>query len=633
MKYEHLFSPIKINNLVLKNRIVAAPIGDEYKQKAIGGAGLVICGHTVVEPGKSSFASPDEQSAFFKYKVESTRQSIRVCHKGGARASIEIFHGGLYARVAKGDFAWGPCDKVRDDGVQVKALDEEQMERIANLYAKESLEAKNLGFDAIFLHFGHGWLPAQFLSPLFNHRNDEYGGSLENRAKFPLLILKKIREAVGPGFMIDMRISGEECVPGTIKFEDTLNFILMAEPYIDSVQISAGLDINHEGNVRLVAMNFVEHMPNVKWARVVKEKVKKIKVSVVGSVQTPEEANNLIKEGLVDFVAFGRSFNADPSWPNKARDGKDEDIVPCVRCNQCYHIATNRRNVGCTVNPRYHNEDIINEKLEMTDSPKKVVVIGAGPAGMSAAITASKRGHEVILLEKKNEVGGTMNLISKEVYKADIKYYDAYAKRQLLKSNVDIRLNTEATFDLVKSLNPDALVIAVGGSPVVLPIKGVNLDHVYTYEQIIGNEEILGEKPLIVGGGTIGTEIAIELSDIHNKNVTIVELTSKLASQANELYGIALRHKYESLEKPLNIYLESRVQDIKENEVDVLLKDGTIKTIEADCVVLCTGVRPNKALAESFYGITPEIYEAGDVILPRLIQEANFEGRAIGETI
>ncbi|MDO4198331.1 MAG: FAD-dependent oxidoreductase [Erysipelotrichaceae bacterium] len=633
MKYEHLFSPIKINNTMLKNRIVAAPVGEEYKDKALGGAALVVCGHTIVEEGRSSFASGNEKSAFYKYEVERTREKIRVCHAGGAKASIEIFHAGLYARVNPGDHAWGPCAFTRDDGVEVWALDEEKMEYIADLYAKETLEARNLGFDAAFLHFGHGWLPAQFISPLFNHREDEYGGSIENRAKFPLLILKKIRQAVGPGFMLDMRISGEECVPGSIKFEDTLAFILMAEEYIDSVQISAGLDINHEGNARLVAMNYVEHMPNLKWAKVVKEKAKKIKVSVVGSVNTPAEADQIIKDGLVDFVAFGRSFNADPYWPRKAMCGHDEDITPCVRCNQCYHITTNRRNVGCTVNPRYHNENIISAKVEKTDTPKKVVIIGAGPAGIQCALTASERGHKVILLEKNSEAGGTMKLISKEHYKADIAYYCDHIVNKLKRSDVDVRYNFEATPENVKELNPDALVIAVGGYPLVLPIKGVDKKHVYTYEQVIGHEDMLGDKPLIVGGGTIGTEIAIELSDLYHKDVTIVELTANLAPQANALYKIALRHKYESLEKPLTINLESRVEEIRDNDVLVKMKDGSVKAVEADCVILCTGVRSNRKLAESFYGITPETYEIGDVVMPRLIQEANFEGRGVGQNI
>ena len=633
MKYKYLFTPIKINNLILKNRIVASPINDEYEEKATGGAGLVVCGHTIVEPGRSSFMNGSERSAFFKYEVEKTQQRIRACHKGGARASIEIFHAGLYARVEPGDFAWGPCGFIREDGVEVKQVTEKDMDYLANLYAKEALEAKNLGFDAIFLHFGHGWLPAQFLSPLFNHRTDEYGGCLENRAKFPLLILKKIREAVSYNFPIEMRISAEECVPGSIKFDDTLQFILMAESYIDSVQISAGLDINHEGNVRLVAMNYTAHMPNAYWAAEVKKHVKKIKVSVVGSINTPDEAESLIASGSVDLVAFGRSFIADPNWPNKARDGKTEDIVPCLRCNQCYHITTNRRNVGCSVNPRYHNETLISKVLSETTTPKNVVVVGGGPAGITCAITASKRGHNVTLLEKNAEVGGTLNLISQEHYKEDIRYYTNHLKGQLAKSNVIVKTNCEATPELVKELHPDALVLALGGEPVVLPLPGVNLPHVFTYEQIIGNEELLGEYPLIIGGGTIGTEIAIELSELHHKEVTIVEIMDELALQGNMLYRIALRQKMACLDKKVSVHLKSKVKEIKLDCVLVEDEHGTTYSIKTDSIVLCTGVKAKKALAEKFYGIVPEIYEIGDMIRPRLIQEANFEGRGVGETI
>ncbi|MGN1344827.1 MAG: FAD-dependent oxidoreductase, partial [Traorella sp.] len=507
------------------------------------------------------------------------------------------------------------------------------MERIAELYANESKQAKDLGFDAIFLHFGHGWLPTQFISPLYNHREDEYGGSIENRAKFPLMILKKIREAVGPTFPVEMRISGEDCVPGSIEFKDTLAFILMAEEYIDSVQISAGLDINHEGNARLVSMAYVEHMPNVKWAKEVKKHVKKIKVSVVGAIQTPQEAEDILAKGYVDTVAFGRSFNADPYWPNKARDGKEEDIRPCIRCNQCYHITTNRRNVGCSVNPRYHNENMISKELKPTTNPKKVVVIGGGPAGIQCAITASKRGHQVILLEKENEPGGTLNLISKEYYKEDIRYYLTYLKKQLEKSNVEVRVNCEATPEMVKEMQPDALVVAVGGEPVVLPIKGVDLPHVITYEQAIEHHELVGKKPLIIGGGTIGTELAIEISELQHKDVTIVELSDKLAPQGNVLYRIALRQKYEKLEKPLSIYYQSKVIEIKENEVLIEHVDGSVESIETDSVILCTGVKSKRELIDSFYGITPEIYEIGDAIRPRLIQEATFEGYGVGETI
>lgn len=633
MKYPNLFTPLKVNGMMLKNRIIAAPIGEEFSEKALGGAAMVICGHTIVEPGRSSFASGNEPSGFFKYEVEKTQEKIRICHRAGARASIEIFHAGQYARVLPGEYAVGPCSFIRDDKVEVRALDEAGMERIADLYAQAALEAKNLGFDAIFLHFAHGWLAAQFLSPLFNHRTDEYGGSIENRAKFPLLILKKIREAVGLAFPIDMRVSGEECVPGSIEFKDTLQFILMAEPYIDSVQISAGLDINHEGNVRMATTNFCEHMPNVKWAKEVKKQVKKIKVAVVGAIMNPQEAEGLIANGDVDLVAFGRSFIADPYWPNKARDGKAEDIVPCIRCLQCYHISTNRRNVGCSVNPHYHNENFLEKELKPCEKPKKVVVLGAGPAGIMAAVTADKRGHHVILLEKEKAVGGALNLIANEHYKEDIRSYLNYLKNQLSKSNVEVRLSCEATPQTVKELNPDALVIAIGGEAVHLPLKGSELKHVIGYAQALENEEQIGEYPLIIGGGTIGAEIALELAELKGKHPVIVELSDKLASQGNMLYRIALRQKYEALKEPIPIHYQTKCVEIKEGEAVLEHRDGSLETVKADTVIMCTGVRANRRLVESFYGITCEIYEAGDALRPRKIQEAVFEGYGIGAMI
>lgn len=632
MKYEHLFSPIKVNNLMLKNRIIAAPIGEEFTEKALGGAALVICGHTIVEPGRSSFASGNEQSGFHKYEVEKTQAKIRLCHRAGARASIEIFHAGQYARVNPQDYAVGPCALQREDGVEVKALDQEGMERIARLYAESALEAKKLGFDAIFLHFAHGWLPAQFLSPLHNHRTDEYGGCLENRMKFPLMILKQIREAVGPAFPIDMRISGEECVAGSIRFEDTLQFILAAENYIDSVQLSAGLDINHEGNVRMATTNFTEHMPNVKWAREVKHHVKRIKVAVVGAIMNPDEAEKLIADGDVDLVAFGRSFIADPFWPKKAMNGQEEDIVPCIRCLQCYHISTNRRNVGCSVNPHYHNEMILEKDLKPAEVKKRIVIIGAGPAGIVSAVTASKRGHEVILLEKSNRLGGALHTVAMEYYKEDIKAYLNYLKKQLSKSAVKVRLNTMADRKLIQELQPDALIIACGAEPVQLKLTGVDLPHVMNFYEAIEHEDSIKENVVIIGGGTIGAEIGLELAELKGKHVTIVEMGDTLAAQGNMLYKIALRQKYDQLNN-IKVHYQSICKEINEIGVVIAHQDGSLEEVKADTVIMAVGVRANRKMIDSFYGIIPEVYEAGDALMPRKIQEAVFEAYGIASMI
>lgn len=625
MKYEKLFSPIKINGMISKNRIVAAPVNETFEEKALGGAGIVIAGHAIVEYGKSSYASPSEPDIFTKYEAESTMQRIRKIHQAGAKASIEIFHGGRYARAF--DYAIGPNDGIREDGFPIKAMDEEMMAHTLECYAKAAKNAKDMGFDMIFMHFGHGWLPAQFLSPLFNHRTDEYGGSLENRMKFPRRILETVREAVGKNFPIDMRISAYEWVEGSIEFEEVKEFIKNIEHLIDTVQISAGLDINHEGNVHMATTNFEEHMPNVKWAEEVKKEVS-IPVSVVGAVLSPKEANELIEQGKVDMVAFGRAFLADPNWPKKVLEGREEDIVPCLRCLYCYHIATERRNVGCSVNPRYTNESFIPKTIIPAKRKKKVIVIGGGPAGMMAAITASQRGHEVILFEKMAELGGQLVHIAKEYYKEDIKRYLKYLRKQIDKADIQMRLGEEATREKVTALKPDSIIIAVGAEEVMPPIPGIDKTCVMLGTEAIEHEEKIGNRIVIIGGGTIGAEIGLEQALIHKKDVTIIEMGKELAPQGNMLYKIALNQKIKQADT-LNVKLESTCQEI--NDDKVIIRDNKNQSYElsVDTVIVCTGVRSRSSIAEEFYGITPEVAEIGDCMKPRKIMEAVFEGQAI----
>jgi len=625
MKYPNLFSPIKINDMMVRNRIVATPIGQKFFDKSLGGPGIVIAGSVIAEPGKSSFASSDEPYAFSKYEVEQTRQRILIARQAGAKASIEIVHAGQYARVK--DFAKGPSGFIRNDGVEVKEMTEEMMEETLRWYEQTAFDAKDIGFDMIFMHFGHGWLPAQFLSPFFNKRTDKYGGSLENRARFPLMILERVRKAVGANFPIDMRISATEWIDGGIEFEDVLAFIKMAEPLIDMVQISCGLDMEREANVHMVTTNFSEHVPNAKYAKIVKENVH-IPVAVVGAIMNPDEAEQLISDGVADMVALGRALVADPEWPKKAREGRPEDIVPCIRCLQCYHISTNHRNVGCSVNPRYSNESWIPRKLEKADIKKRIVVIGAGPAGLQAALVADKRGHKVILFEKNSFLGGELHYVAMEYYKSDIKAFLDYLKVQLKKSKVEVHLNTEATPELVKKIMPDAVIIAVGANPVIPHIPGIDKQHVISFYDAIEHMDKIGQNVVIIGGGTIGAEIGLELSLLQQKNVTIIELAEEIAAQGNMLYKIALCQRMQQA-STLNTMLKTTCQEIKEDVVVVKTSDGEEKFIKADTVIIATGLKPNKSVAESFYGIVPETFMIGDCIKPRKIMEAVMEGYTI----
>lgn len=623
--FEALFSPIKIKSMIVKNRIVAAPVNDTFEEKALGGAGIVIAGHTIVEPGRSSYKSADEPSVFTKYEYEETRRKILKIQQAGAKASIEIFHGGREARSH--GYAKGPCSYIREDGMEVKAMDEAMMAETLDHYYQTAKEAKDLGFDTIFLHFGHGWLPAQFLSPYFNQRQDEYGGSFANRAKFPLRILAAVRAAVGPDFPIDMRISAYEWVEGSIIFDEVVAFIKLATEYIDMVQISAGLDMNREANVHMATTNFSPLMPNVHWAKAVKEQVD-IPVSVVGAVLSPEEANQLVEDGVVDLVAFGRSFVADPDWPKKAQAGQPEDIRGCIRCLQCYHIATNHKNVGCSVNPRYNNESFVSKEVKLTKEAKNFVIIGAGPAGIDAALTADKAGHRVTLLEKSNKLGGQLTKVAKEHFKVEIGRLVRYYEAQLKKSHVNVQLNFEATPEKVKAFAPDALIIAVGGSEVVPPIPGITGENIMTGTAAIENAESLGDKLVVLGGGTIGAEIALEQALIHKKDVTVVELGPELAAQGNELYKIALRQKMQEAQG-LTVLLETKCAGIKEQHCHLITKNGGTRTLSFDQLIICTGLRPQRSLAESFYGIAEQTVMIGDCNRIGKIMDATFEGHTV----
>lgn len=625
MNYPNLFQPIKINSLMVKNRIVAAPtepIEGSYYEKACGGAGIVIASSMFVEPGRSSWFTPDEPYAFSKYQYAGMKERVRSVHGGGARASIELGHAGQYARVR--DYAMGPTAFIREDGIEVKEMTEEMMNHTADCYAQAAVDCRDCGFDLIFLHFGHGWLPAEFLSPLFNKRKDQYGGTIENRMRFPKMILERVRAAVGPGYPVDMRISAIEWVEGGILFEDVLTFIKEVEHLIDSVHISCGLDINHEGNVHTVTTMFEEHMPNARYAKIVKEHVK-IPVTVVGAVMNPQEAESLIADGCADMVALGRPLIADPYWPQKALEGRVEDIVPCIRCVQCYHIATNRRNVGCSVNPRYCNESWYPEKTEKAEKSRRIVIIGAGPAGIRAALTADDRGYEVILLEKTDHIGGAIHYVAKEEYKTDIKAYLDYLKVQLKKSNVDLRLNTICTPESVKELKPDVLIIAIGSRPFVPPVKGMDKEGVMGFYEAIEHPDRIGQNVVVLGGGTIGAEIGLELAVFEKKIVSIVEMNDKIAAQGNMLYRIGLRQHMDAAAN-LSVYTCTSCMEIKDGEVIVKDQDGQLKTLAADTVIIATGLRANKSEAEMFYGITPETYTIGDCEKVRIIQEATLEG-------
>lgn len=627
--YPHLFSPIKLGDVLVQNRIVANPMGDSYEDKSLGGAGIVICGHVIVEEGRSSFMSGDEPYGFSKYQVEEVRHRMLIAQRTGARTSIELHHSGVWARVR--DFAMGPDSYVRADGTEVRAMTPEMMEHTASCWARAAHDAQDIGYDMVFLHFGHGWLATNFLSPRYNHRNDEYGGSIENRMRFPLQILRACREAVGPDFPMEMRISAYEWMPGSMTLEDVIAFCKEAQRYVTSIQVSSGLDLEHEANVHMAASNLDPHLGNAVWCRAIKEAIG-IPVTLVGSIETPEEAERLIAEGTCDMVAMARALAADPFWPAKARDGRVEDIVPCIRCLQCYHIASNRRNVGCSVNPRYANEGFVPLELAPAREPKDVLVVGAGPAGIKAALTAAERGHRVMLADRADEVGGQLRLIAQEDNKEDIARYLSYLQSQVAKADIELRSNLEVTPELVRSINPDALIIAVGASPVTPRIPGFDGPNVVGFSEAIERSGQLGGRVSIIGAGTIGAEIALEEAE-RGADVTLIEAGDTVARTGNMLYRIALRQRMDARAERLHVLMEASCSKIGENELEVVLKDGGKQTVPFDSCVMAVGVRSNSDTVEALFGLAPQCFVVGDCKRPRIIKDAVYEGYAVAAAL
>ena len=378
-EYKALFRPLKVGNIVLRNRIVAAPItkygllpsmADELETiaaKARGGAGMVIVGSVAVEDQESLIYH--EASSLNGSRKGIYNEEISLIHQYGAKAEVQLLHCGMFAdmRHREGNPV-GPYTFVRDeipfqgyegvennqimDGRTVIGMDEAKMKQVCDQYANMAIEAKCMGFDAVMLHFAHGWLPAQFLSPFFNKRTDEYGGSFENRIRFPQMIVNEVRKAVGPGYTLDMRIGAKEYVEGGLEPDEVIEFIRRIEDKIDMVHISSGLDKFVGPTSYIETPSILPHGINVEFARRAKE-VLHIPVCTVGGIMMPQEAEEILEKGWADMVALGRGLIADPDWPRKAGCGCTEDITPCIRCVSCYGVATEGRSQGCAVNPRY----------------------------------------------------------------------------------------------------------------------------------------------------------------------------------------------------------------------------------------------------------------------------------------
>lgn len=628
--YPNLFRPLKIKNVTFRNRIFSTPNQTRFRDntemaymeaKARGGAAQVSIGEA---PITRKYVRQSSAYTFILDEPTDRRllaETALAIKLHGAVPSIQLYHPGLHT-VPYYDTdpnPIGPMGFVRNDGVEVIAMDEDKIEEMVEAYGNAAAMVQRAGFDCCQIHGGHGWLPAQFLSPLTNQRTDSYGGNPENRARFPIAIIDRIREKCGDDLIIEYRISGDELAEGGLKVENVIEFLKMVEGKIDLAHISVGVHESLETVHRMFAhTSFTEPGCNVYLAEAVKKAVN-IPVITVGGISDPEHAERILAEGKADIIGMARALLADPELPNKARRGRRNEIIPCLRCNNCLTAVGYNDIIVCAVNPQTGKE-LRWQTAPRPNAFRKVVVVGGGPAGMKAAITAVERGHDVTLLEKGDRLGGILNIADHDPLKNDVKVFKNYLVNRTL-DLVKVRLNTEATPELIQKMAPDYLIAAVGSSPVRPPIPGVEAETVITALDAYYDAAGVGEKVVVIGGALVGCETGLFLAE-QGRQVTIVEMTDAVGDpEKNWRHTIPMVMRMD--ETPTLEYRTGhKCIEIAPSGIKVADKEGKEHFIEADTVVLAAGMRSNSETVERLRECVPDFFPVGDCVKPLRILEA-----------
>lgn len=611
-----------------------------YTLRAKGGTGLIILENANVEyPVGSNGTSQiriDHDSFMPRFY-----QLVENLHKSGTTVAIQINHAGASASSARTGMQTVSSSNIptKAGGEIPRPMTKEEILHTVRKYGEAARRARDIGFDAIEIHCGHSYLMSQFISPYYNKRTDEFGGSVENRLRFPRMVLEEVRKQVGPWFPIIVRISAEERVEGGNTLEDTLEYLEYLDEFVDLYDVSCGLNPSLQYQID---SNFLEDGWRSYMARAVKDKFGK-PVMNAGNYRDPEIVEKVLESGDVDIVGMGRGLIAEPDWVNKVENGQEELLRKCISCN--VGCAGNRiginRPIRCTVNPAVPEGDVY-KKLKVSRLCN-VVVIGAGTAGMEAACTAAEVGCNVFLFEKNDHIGGLSSFISdlpsKQRMKDFPKYLEARAARL---DNLYIFLNTEATIDKIRTFKPDIIVNATGSVPLVPPIKGLKenleaknvstiFDMISSYNAGMYPDDFCKDKEVVVvGGGSVGLDV-VEYFAPRGAKCTIIDMLPAIGMLADPITKCSMRETFDKYN--VKEYVNTALQEVKENAFTVKLPDGTIRDIPFDLGFNCLGMRANnpllKELEEAFGDTDTAIYNIGDSVRARRIMEGTMDGRAI----
>ena len=653
-KYQHIFSPVTIRHMTVKNRIVMMPMGTNfgeqngemsflhinyYEQRAKGGTGLLIVENASVD-------SPQGSNGTTQLRIDSDNyipRLYKLCenvHKHGACIAIQINHAGASAMSSRiGMQPVSASDVPSKEGGEIpRPLTKEEILNIVRKYAEAARRAQICGFDAVEIHAGHSYLISQFLSPIYNKRTDEFGGSAENRTRFARMILEAVRKQVGPHFPIFLRISADELMEGGNTLEDTLAYLECLEKEVDVFDVSCGLN----GSIQYqIDANYLPDGWRSYMARAVKEKFGKPCIAV-GNIRHPQIAEEILAKGDADFIGMGRGLIAEPEWVNKVEYGNEGDLRSCISCNiGCagHRIGLNQP-IRCTVNPAVNSgEDYMKHKIK---KPCNVVVIGGGTAGLEAACTAAEVGCTTFLIEKKAELGGLASVISKIPDKKRLGEFPQYLIRRAEKlHNLFVFCNTQATTELVKSLNPDIIVNATGSEPTLPPIRGLHdlVDkedsHVATVLKMIERipeypEHMGGRKVVIIGGGAVGLDV-MEFFTERGARVSMVEMLPMIGNGLDPVSRCDIHAKLKKYQ--VEQMVNTMLQEVRNDRFIVKTPQDEIKELPFDYGFICLGMKAStpvlKELEEIFSDTNVEIINIGDSKRARRIIEGTEEGRNI----
>jgi 2,4-dienoyl-CoA reductase-like NADH-dependent reductase (Old Yellow Enzyme family)/thioredoxin reductase len=598
---------------------------DYIAERAKGGVGLIIVESMYMDPlGRGHI----RQLGIYDDKlIPGLRRLTDAVHAYGAKVASEPMSCGREtSSYITGSQPYGastiPC-KVLAGGEAPRELTVSEVKELVNGFGEAARRSVEAGFDLIEIHGAHGYIINQFLSPFTNKRTDEYGGSFKKRMRFPLEVVARVREVVGDDFPLAYRMSGEEKIEGGLTIDDMVGFSQELEQAgIDLIDVSAGI---YESVVWVVQPMAFPRGCLIDLGARIKEKVR-IPVSIVGRINHPQLAEEILADGKADFIAIGRALHADPYWPLKAQEGRVEDIRICPACMSCSDQLATNLPITCAINPEAGNE----RDLAIKPAPrkKKVLVVGAGPSGMEAARVADLRGHQVILFEKRDRVGGQLHYASSAHHKKEFEEVIRFLEVQLKKSGVNIRLDTEVTPALIRETNPDAVIIATGATPALPFTPGVDKPHVHVAVDVLDNRATLKGKTAIIGGGLVGLETALFLLENGVSPLIITEPTDKLGGNIGLRTGWFIRNEVTN-HPDIDVRMETTVEEIRNDSIVVQHK-GDVEELKVRNVVLAVGMRSNDMLAEELRAeeTTGELYVIGDCSIPRTMKEA-FEEAAI----